>query len=65
MATLSSTLNNTWHKETLLELEYLISELVASTEFALLAIVICGWLFLRLYWLGLCLIAYFAGYKIG
>jgi|GEM_PF-5994853 len=64
MATLSDTRDNIWHEETLIELEYFASELFSSTEFSLLIIVLTTWIFLRVYWFGLSLIARFARFDI-
>ena len=64
MTNLSGTRNSFWHEEIFVELEYFVSELFASVEFSVVATALSFWLFLRLYWLGLCLIGRSEGYKI-
>ena len=64
MTNLLNSRHNLSHEETLVELEYLSSELFASAEFSLLATVISVWLFLRLYWFGIIFYGRFTGQEI-
>lgn len=66
MTTLLNTRNNISQEGVFIESEYLIGELLASTEFFMLIMVASVWIFLRLYWWGICLISYFTdGQSIG
>lgn len=62
--TLLKTRNNLWHEETLVELELMLSEAIASAEFSLFATVIFVWAFLRIYWTGICFVGRFMGQTI-
>lgn len=65
MTHLSDTRDKIWNEETFIELEYLVTDFLATTEFSLLTVAFCVLVFLRLYWFGISLVGRIMGYDIG